>query len=125
MKPISYYEAKDLDIPVRPKKPKKPSIDGCSSDFKQYAVELEKWELQNDIYTSTTSTYRDVKKNRLEQFWADLREYEANSSINDEMWDMIRFKAWEDQRTSDLYEVHGRVVEVINFVNEMIKAYNK
>lgn len=121
----SYYELEDVDYPVRPGKPKIPTIKDGPEAFREYATKLEKWESLSAEYESKLKDIQKIRVERMQEFKEELYRMYAPPELSEKVFEVIFEQAWEDGRHSGLHSVVERVDELGDFVYDIVKIINK
>lgn len=61
----SYYEMKDVDYPIKPRKPELPCDKDGPEAFREYAAKLEKWESLSEEYELKRKGFRELEAERM------------------------------------------------------------
>lgn len=121
----SYYELEDIDYPVKPGKPKIPSVKDGPEAFREYATKLEKWESLSAEYESKLKGIQKIRVERMQELKEELYRVYAPPELGGKVFEIILEKAWEDSRSNGLHSVVDSVDELCGFVYDIIKIVNK
>lgn len=121
----SYYELEDVDYPVRPGKPKIPTVKDGPEAFREYATKLEEWESLSAEYESKRKDIQKLRVERMQEFKEELYRVYAPPEMSEKVFEIIYQKAWEDGHSSGLHSVSDCVDDLCWFVRDIIQIINK
>lgn len=121
----SYYEMKDVDYPIKPRKPALPCDKDGPEAFREYATKLEEWESLLEEYKEKRSSIQKLETERTQEFKEELFSLYAFAGTSREAFEIIFQKAWEDGHSDGLHSVTHHVDELCEFVYDIFKIVNK
>lgn len=121
----SYYEMGDVEYPIRPWKPKIPTVKDGPESFREYATKLEEWESLSAEYELKRKDFRKLEAERMQEFKEELYIMYAPPELSGKAFEIIFEKAWEDGHSSGLHSVVDCVDELCGFVYDILKIVEK
>lgn len=100
------------DYPNKPRKPSKSDISN-SIEARKYADDLEKWEIQMEVYHIELENYRKNKSLIDSTIIEFIKEKVGISIVPEQYRNNLWSKAWEDGHAGGFYEVYLRLNSLI------------
>ena len=121
----SYYEMKDVEYPIKPRKPALPCDKDGPEAFREYAIKLEEWESLLEEYTEKRNSFQKIATERMQEFKEELYRVYAPPKLREKVFEVIYQKAWEDGRSDGLHSVADCVDDLCWFVRDIIQIIGK